>query len=103
MKGIRLTDFQISAIKQAFKECFTEQDHLWLFGSRTDLSKRGGDIDLYIETTENDFTKVTKMRSSFITKLWIKIGEQKIDVVIKNDDKELLIYKIAREQGIQLA
>jgi hypothetical protein len=102
MKGIRLTDHQVSVIKQAFKDCFQEGDHLWLFGSRADLSKRGGDIDLYVETTQKDITKIVKMRSNFITTLWRIIGEQKIDVVIKYDDTELLIYKIAREEGIQL-
>lgn len=102
MKGIRLTDFQVLAIKQTFKECFTDQDHLWLFGSRADLSKRGGDIDLYIETIQSDIAKVVSMRSDFVTKLWRIIGEQKIDVVIKHDDTDLLIYKIAREEGIQL-
>ena len=102
MKGIRLTDQQVSAIKEAFKECFQESDHLWLFGSRTDLSKKGGAIDLYIETMQNDVARMVQIKSDFITKLWRKIGEQKIDVVIKCDDTELLIYKIAREKGIQL-
>ncbi len=102
MKGIRLTDQQVSAIKQTFTDFFSENDHLWLFGSRADLSKKGGDIDLYIETTLTDIAKVVQIRSNFITQLWRKIGEQKIDVVIKCDDAELLIYKIAREEGIQL-
>ena len=102
MKGIRLTDHQVSVIKEAFKTCFQEGDHLWLFGSRADLSKKGGDIDLYVETTQKDITKIVKMRSDFIATLWRIIGEQKIDVVIKYEDIELLIYRIAREEGIQL-
>lgn len=101
MKGIRLSDHQVLAIKQSFKECFTDQDHLWLFGSRTELSKRGGDIDLYIETIMSTPSAITKAKFNFITKLNIKLGEQKIDIVIK-DNTELLIYKIAREKGIQL-
>lgn len=45
---------------------------------------------------------ITKAKFSFITKLNIRLGDQKIDVVIKCDETELLIYKIAREEGIQL-
>ena len=30
------------------------------------------------------------------------IGEQKIDLVVKFDDTNLLIYEIAKKEGIQL-
>ncbi|MDP3372490.1 MAG: nucleotidyltransferase domain-containing protein [Candidatus Paracaedibacteraceae bacterium] len=102
MKGIRLTDSQAQTIREVFKQCFCETDKLWLFGSRADLSKKSGDIDLYIETALTNTSVITKAKFSFITKLNIRLGDQKIDVVIKCDETELLIYKIAREEGIQL-
>ena len=46
--NIRLKDYEIVAITDAFKKLFLPQDHLWIFGSRVDMDKRGGDIDLYI-------------------------------------------------------
>lgn len=46
---IRLEQSDLYSIIQTFKECFEESDHLWLFGSKVDSNKRGGDIDLYIE------------------------------------------------------
>lgn len=102
MQGIRLTDYQIRVICDSFRQCFADKDHLWLFGSRADPSKKGGDIDLYVETTLTDTAHITKAKFNFITKLYIKLGEQKIDVVIKCDDTSLLIYDIARKKGIQL-
>ena len=46
LKDIRLKSSQVSAICSAFKSCFLENDRLWVFGSRADLNKKGGDIDL---------------------------------------------------------
>lgn len=102
MKGIRLADSVVAAIKSAFKENFLKEDCLWIFGSRTDLSKRGGDIDLYIESSIKNAHEIVKARANFLSKLYRTIGEQKIDVVIKFDTTNLPIYKIAKEQGIQL-
>jgi len=102
MKGIRLTDDQIIKIRNAFKESFSKEDHVWLFGSRTDLSKRGGDIDLYVESSIKDPKQIIKSKSQFLTKLYMSIGEQKIDIVVKFDDTDLLIYKVAKKEGIQL-
>lgn len=102
MKGVRLPQPTISAICTAFRESFLEEDHLWLFGSRADLSKRGGDIDLYVESSIKDPQQIIKSKSTFLTKLYMAIGEQKIDVVVKFDDTNLLIYKIAKKEGIQL-
>ncbi len=41
---------QQSTIRTAVAETFGEDANIWLFGSRVDDNKRGGDIDLLIET-----------------------------------------------------
>ena len=102
MKGVRLSDSQVNIIRSIFKECFLPEDCLWLFGSRADLAKRGGDIDLYIESVIQNAELVSKAKRAFLTKMHMALGEQKIDVVVKFDETNLLIYKIAKEQGIQL-
>ena len=102
MKGIRLSEYYIQTICDVFRRTFPSDNHLWLFGSRTDLSKRGGDIDLYIETTLTDVAKIVDAQYAFVAKLEAQLGEQKIDVVIKYDDRDLPIYDIARNEGIQL-
>lgn len=101
---MRLTSQQLFAIKESFKECFSYGDTLWLFGSRVDDSKRGGDIDLYIETDVADGSSVFKKKLKFIGLLQRKIGEQKIDVVIKmaSSANDLLIYREAQRTGILL-
>lgn len=44
---MRLTKYEITSIKKAFKETFVS-GNIYLFGSRVDDSQKGGDIDLYI-------------------------------------------------------
>ena len=101
MKGIRLTDFEVLTISKAFRMYFLPNDHLWLFGSRADLSRRGGDIDLYIETHMN-VNEISKSKTSFLVKLEKELGEQKIDIVIKSSNFELPIYNVAKTEGIKL-
>jgi hypothetical protein len=102
---MRLSVDEQNTIVTTFRKHFGPDDHLWLFGSRTDDNKRGGDIDLYIETVQTDLDKTTQLRTKFVVELWEILGEQKIDVVlnlIKNNE-DLLIYRMARKTGIQLA
>lgn len=100
--NIRLEQSDLDSIIQSFQECFEENDHLWLFGSRVDLNKRGGDIDLYAEVMNFDSQKVFDQKSKFWILLQDRLGEQKIDIVVRDPNQELLIYKVAREEGIQL-
>ncbi len=94
---MRLKTYEIDAIKNSFKSVFNN-GQIFLFGSRTDDSKKGGDIDLFIELEDkiNLFEKKIKFWQN--KKL---IGEQKIDVVF-NEDKNRLIEKEARKWAIQL-
>lgn len=102
MSKIRLSEKDLNNIISSFKECFTTADHLWIFGSRVHLEKRGGDIDLYVEPQVYESDKIYKARGNFWSMLQDKLGEQKIDIVIKSPSLDLLIYKIAREEGVQL-
>jgi predicted nucleotidyltransferase len=95
---MRLSTFQHQAIKKYFLEVFKE-GQIYLFGSRVDESKRGGDIDLYIQTV--DKKNLMRKKLDFLVKLKREIGLQKIDVVF---DKGLhrAIDKVAMQEGIRL-
>jgi len=47
---MRLDQEKIPLLVRAVHEAFGANADVWLFGSRTDDTKRGGDIDLYVET-----------------------------------------------------
>ena len=62
---MRLSSHQLEAIKQVFHKHFLKMDTLWLFGSRVDALKKGGDIDLYIETEYPTITIIVEKKSIF--------------------------------------
>lgn len=51
---MRLAYEQISFIKQTVAEYFGSDARIWLFGSRVDDVKRGGDVDLYVEPVDGE-------------------------------------------------
>lgn len=99
---VRLTKFEIVSIVKIFREFFKSNDKIWLFGSRADIQKKGGDIDLYIETSMKDYDEAFEKKSAFVIKLQDVIGDQKIDVVLDLGTKKALIYNIAKKTGVRL-
>jgi predicted nucleotidyltransferase len=95
---MRLNDLERNSIKKAFKDVF-KNGEIYLFGSRVDDNKRGGDIDLYIipQIKEN----LREKKSLFLSKLYEYIGEQKIDIIIAKD-KNRLIEQEAIKNGVRL-
>ena len=101
---MRLTPQQQSTIRTAVAETFGENATIWLFGSRVDDNKRGGDIDLLIETKELDVTTIVRSELALLTKLQMKLGEQKIDVLVDYPSRKYKppIFTIAKQLGVLL-
>lgn len=95
---MRLKESEILAIKRSFDAVFSEGT-VSLFGSRTDDSKKGGDIDLFLEVRNSSSLFLKKIR--FLAMLKRQIGEQRIDVVF-NEDAGRLIEQEARRWAIRL-
>lgn len=72
-----------------------------LFGSRLDDNARGGDIDLYIET-ELSAEEAEARRLRMLARLTRRLGERKIDLVVRTPDGELPIHDVARREGVLL-
>ena len=96
---MRLTHFEIESIKLSFQKTF-QKGKIYLFGSRTDDNQKGGDIDLYIQTEQNN--DLTQKKIQFLVELKSQIGEQKIDVILDRNlnrsidkiaQKGILIWK----------
>jgi len=98
---MRLTNYEILSIKKVFEEVFGN-GKIYLFGSRVDDTKRGGDIDLYIDLdTTLTIKEQMNLKTSFRLRLYDLIGEQKIDIVISKD-KDRSIEKEILKTGVIL-
>lgn len=95
---MRLSREEIEAIRRSFSETF-KSGALYLFGSRVDDTRRGGDIDLYIVPSGEEDLAMKKI--AFLVNLKNRIGEQKIDVVIDRRQNRA-IDRVAREEGVLL-
>jgi len=83
---LRLTDFERELIKKAFYATF-QDGKIYLFGSRVDDTKRGGDIDLFIKLPYSlNADEIFDKKSEFRLKLHNLIGEQKIDIVFAKSE-----------------
>ncbi|MES9883902.1 MAG: nucleotidyltransferase domain-containing protein [Sedimenticola sp.] len=99
---MRLTKRQIAAIRQATQEVYGDNSQVWLFGSRVDDSRRGGDIDLLIRPEIASKSVGLMRKIQFLSKLERAMGERKIDVIIETDDDSRPIIRVAHETGIRL-
>lgn len=68
------------------------------------MTAKGGDIDLYVETSETGAEVVHQRKIKFLVALTKKIGEQKIDVIVKmlKSNIQLPIYDEAYNIGVKL-
>ena len=100
---MRLSPFQVDVIKKSLKSYFGEGSGIWLFGSRVDSEKKGGDIDLYIETSLQEPEALVDARLRALAAIKLKLGDQKIDLVVHRQGlpKEP-IHIEALNTGIQL-
>lgn len=95
---MRLSQRDIDVIKKHFVSVF-DKGEIFLFGSRVDDHKRGGDIDLYLSV--EDMQNLFKKKIKFLSRIKREIGDQKIDVVFEVDENRL-IEQEAKRWGIKL-
>jgi predicted nucleotidyltransferase len=80
---------------------FGEDAEVWLFGSRVDDTARGGDIDLYIETDQEE--GLLDRRLDYLNRLFRILGDRRVDLVIHPRCRPLSpIHRIARKTGVAL-
>jgi predicted nucleotidyltransferase len=83
---MRLNDDQIQAIRQAATNAFGQGTSVWLFGSRVDDAKKGGDIDLLVCPQVRSAEDTSEPQQAFMQKIKMLnlleryLGERKIDI-----------------------
>lgn len=95
---MRLTASQIESIRQTTRQNFGAGASVWLFGSRVDDTRRGGDVDLYVEPTQEN-TLISALRCKIALEDSLDLH---VDLIVKEPGKDKPIYRLAKTQGVQL-
>jgi len=99
---MRLSTEQLTRIRGAAGRTLGDGAQLWLFGSRTDDSARGGDIDLYVEL-DGTPSETLEREMKFYAALQRELGEQRIDLVVHRRGSPLRPIDLeARRHGVRL-
>ena len=100
---MRLTQQQLATIRAVLRRHFGSNSQIRLFGSRTDDTAKGGDIDLYIEPDIQSPDQIADARLNALAELHMALGEQKIDLLVhRQQGPELPIHRHAQETGLPL-
>lgn len=95
---MRLTSDQAQVIRDRISGCMGPHARIWLFGSRVRDSRRGGDVDLYVEPqTEPDLIASLRCKSALADAL-----DLNVDLLVQQPGRDLPIYRIARQSGVSL-
>lgn len=93
---MRLDENERNAIISSIRALDPDAE-IYLFGSRTDTAKRGGDIDILI--LSSCLTNSDKI--SIKRRIFEQIEEQKIDLLIARDNSDPFV-RLALKTGIKL-
>lgn len=103
---MRLTPQQTETIKNLTCRHFGEDAVVWLFGSRIDDTRKGGDYDFLIETSIDQPDAIIEQKIALLAELRSSapFEDEKIDMIVKrrNSSFEMPVYETVREQGVRL-
>jgi len=94
---MRLSNEEILVLKNTLAELSPEAK-LYLFGSRTDDNKQGGDIDLLVVSDQLRTKDMSRLRVEFFK----KFGEQKIDILLDDGEFNSVFNRLVMQKAQQL-
>jgi len=103
---MRMTPQQAETVRRLARRHFGEDAEIWLFGSRADDSRKGGDYDSLIETSIDQPDMIIEHKIALLAELQSSapFEDEKIDMIVKRRKSsfEMPVYAAAREQGVRL-
>jgi len=96
-KKVRLKDWEIDVIKKVIKS-FDENAKIYIYGSRANLNKKGGDIDILVISEKISLENQLKIKAKLIRFL----GDRKIDLLIAKNKKETNFVELIYSQAVEI-
>jgi len=94
---MRISQNQAQLIAESIHRHFGETARMWLFGSRLDDQKRGGDVDLYVETDMHTLMDEIRCKLQLEQSL-----DMPVDLIVNSRDEVTPIAQIAKTTGVAL-
>lgn len=94
---MRISEIEKTTIVNAILEK-DKNAQIFLFGSRTDDLKKGGDIDILVQSDEIGLLEIVKIKSA----IFKHIPEQKIDLLVSKSNKKNHFVDFISSQLISL-
>ena len=94
---MRLHQTEIQAIKETILS-LDENAEIYIFGSRTDQTLKGGDIDILVLSQSLSFGDKLKIKQM----IFEKMEEQKIDLIIARNTNSPFV-RMAFKKGVRIA
>lgn len=94
---MRLTEQQTQLIVRGVQRHLGPRSRIWLFGSRLDDAKRGGDIDLFVETEQQPLRNELRCKIELEETL-----DMPVDLIVRGFEQHSPIAGIAKSEGQRL-
>lgn len=94
---MRLKQAEINNLKNSIL-LFDKNAKVYLFGSRTDDAKKGGDIDIAIISDAIGLKEKVKIKLNFFD----QFEEQKIDILTVAANGDNLFWEVVKENAIEI-
>jgi len=103
---MRMTPQQAETVRISAHRHFGEDAVIWLFGSRADDGKKGGNCDFFVKTSLDQPDIIVEHKIAMIAELQSTpaFEDEKIDLIVKrrNSSFNMPIYAVAKQEGVRL-
>ncbi|WP_024787143.1 nucleotidyltransferase domain-containing protein [Lebetimonas sp. JH369] len=93
---MRLKKEEIKIIKNIIR-LYDKKAKIYIFGSRIDDRKKGGDIDIFVLSDKINFN-IKKNKKKF----FLLFGDRKIDLIITNNINKSAFYRFITNNGVEI-
>jgi uncharacterized protein len=101
---MRLSELEINAIVSSIEPIIEDETTLYLFGSRANDMKKGGDIDLLLITDEKSKLKLLEEKTRILSNIKKIIGDRRIDLTLfsQNELPDNSFYQTIKDEIVIL-
>jgi predicted nucleotidyltransferase len=92
---MRISEEQAQKAAAIIARNYGDSAKVWLFGSRANDAKRGGDVDLFVEASSTDLMAAMRCKADLGD-----LFDLEVDLIVGDGSKP--IHRMAKQTGVRL-